>query len=203
VAWTSNTGTDTDTDTVCGPLGCSDTENVTETDTENVTETDTDTACGPAGCTDTENCDCGTRSRTRTSSRSRTRTRSRDRTRVRSRTRTRTSSRTRTRSTQFYSRTGSTSSGVTYGSYGAYTDYTYTAYGAYGACSAIRTKVTTDVTINGVYFMTITHLNGTQYHDASGDTCGGCVEQMFDITQCDGVYRVVDLGCQPFFSFKC
>ena len=135
VAWTSNTGTETDTDTVCGPAGCSDTENVTETDTETVTETDTDTACGPAGCTDTENCDCGTRSRTRTSSRTRTRTRSRDRTRVRSRTRTRTSSRTRTRSTQYYSRSGSTSSGVTYGSYSAYTDYTYSAWGAYGGYS--------------------------------------------------------------------
>lgn len=137
--WISNTGTETDTDTVCGPAGCSDTENVTETDTENVTETDTDTACGPAGCSEAQGqyCNCGAqyRFRSRTSSRSRTRTRSRDRTRVRSRTRTRTSSRTRTRSTQFYSRSGSTSSGVTYGSYSAYTDYTYSAYGAYGAYS--------------------------------------------------------------------
>lgn len=133
--WINNTGTDTDTDTACGPAGCSDTENVTETDTETVTETDTDTACGPAGCSESQNCECGTQSRTRTSSRSRTRTRSRDRTRVRSRTRTRTSSRTRTRSTQFYSRSGSTSSGVTYGSYGAYTDYTYSAYSAYGGYS--------------------------------------------------------------------
>lgn len=133
--WISNTGTDTDTDTVCGPGGCSDTENVVETDTD--TQTDTDTACGPAGCSQSEsqNCECGTQSRTVTRSSSRTRTRSRDRTRTRSRTRTRTSSRTRTRSTQFYSRSGSTSSGVTYGSYGAYTDYTYSAYSDYGSYS--------------------------------------------------------------------
>jgi hypothetical protein len=150
--WISNTGTETDTDTVCGPAGCSDTENVTETDTENVTETDTDTVCGPEGCsqTETQNCECGTqsRSRTRTSSRTRTRTRSRDRTRVRSRTRTRTSSRTRTRSTQFYSRSGSTSSAVTYGSYSAYTDYTYSAYGAYGTYSY------TEYTGYGSYYYT-------------------------------------------------
>lgn len=133
--WINNTGTDTDTDTACGPAGCSDTENVVETDTD--TQTDTDTACGPAGCSQSEsqNCECGTQSRTVTRSSSRTRTRSRDRTRTRSRTRTRTSSRTRTRSTQFYSRSGSTSSGVTYGSYGAYTDYTYSAYSAYGGYS--------------------------------------------------------------------
>ena len=139
VAWTNNTGTETETDTVCGPAGCSDTENVTETDTETVTETDTDTVCGPEGCsqTETQGCICGSqsRTRTRTSSRTKTRTRSRDRTRVRSRTRTRTSSRTRTRSTQFYSRSGSTSSGVTYGAYGAYTDYTYSEYGDYGSYS--------------------------------------------------------------------
>jgi hypothetical protein len=150
--WISNTGTETDTDTVCGPAGCSDTENVTETDTENVTETDTDTVCGPEGCsqTETQNCECGTqsRSRTRTSSRTRTRPRSRDRTRVRSRTRTRTSSRTRTRSTQFYSRSGSTSSAVTYGSYSAYTDYTYSAYGAYGTYSY------TEYTGYGSYYYT-------------------------------------------------
>lgn len=115
VAWTSNTGTDTETDTACGPAGCTD------------TETDTDTACGPAGCTDTgsQNCECGTQSRSRTRTSSRTRTRSR----------TRTSSRTRTRSTQQYVRSGSTSSSITYGSWSAYSDYTYSAWGSWGAYS--------------------------------------------------------------------
>ena len=236
--WINNTGTETDTDTACGPAGCSETENVTETDTENVTETDTDTACGPAGCTDTENCDCGTRSRTRTSSRTRTRTRSRDRTRVRSRTRTRTSSRTRTRSTQFYSRSGSTSSGVTYGSYsgytdytysawgnygaysyteytgygsyyysayGAYTGYTYSAYGAFGSCSATRTKVETAGTYNGIYYDVINHTSGTTYmYRPPGSGCGdGCEIPMWNITLCQGVYTVTDLGCQRISSIKC
>ena len=133
--WISNTGTETDTDTACGPAGCSDTENVTEYDPD--TQTDTDTACGPAGCSESQSqaCSCGNQSRSRSRSSSRTRTRTRYRTRVRSRTRTRTSSRTRTRTTQYYSRTGSTSSGVTYGSYSGYTDYTYSAWGDYGSYS--------------------------------------------------------------------
>jgi hypothetical protein len=111
VAWTNVTGTDTQTDTVCGPDGCS--------------ETDTDTVCGPAGCSESQsqNCECGTQSRSRTRTSSRTRTR------------TRTSSRTRTRTTQQYTRPGSTSSTITYGSYGAYTSYTYSAWSAYSAYS--------------------------------------------------------------------
>ena len=111
VAWTNVTGTDTQTDTVCGPSGCS--------------ETDTDTVCGPAGCSESQsqNCECGTQSRSRTRTSSRTRTRSR------------TSSRTRSRTTQQYTRLGSTSSTITYGSYGAYTDYTYSAWSAYSAYS--------------------------------------------------------------------
>ena len=165
--WINNTGTDTDTDTACGPAGCSDTENVTETDTETVTETDTDTACGPAGCSESQNCECGTQSRTRTSSRSRTRTRSRDRTRVRSRTRTRTSSRTRTRSTQFYSRSGSTSSGVTYSSYGAYTGYTYSAYGEYGGYSY------TAYTAYGSYYYSVYGAYTAYTYGAFG-AFGGC-----------------------------
>lgn len=123
--WINNTGTDTETDTVCGPDGCS--------------ETDTDTVCGPDGCTDTQsqNCECGTQSRSRTRTSSRTRTR------------TRTSSRTRTRSYQYYSRSGSTSSTTTYGTwsdwsaysysswsaYSAYSGYTYSAWGEYGGWS--------------------------------------------------------------------
>lgn len=115
VAWTSNTGTETQTDTACGPAGCTD------------TETDTDTACGPAGCSEgqSQNCECGTQSRSRTRTSSRTRTRSR----------TRTSSRTRTRSTQQYVRAGSTSSSITYGSWSAYSGYTYSDWGAWGAYS--------------------------------------------------------------------
>lgn len=112
VAWASITGTETQTDTACGPAGCS--------------ETETDTVCGPAGCSESQsqNCECGTQSRTRTRSSSRTRTR------------TRTSSRTRTRSTQQYTRSGSTSSSITYGSWSAWSDYTYSAWSAYGDYSA-------------------------------------------------------------------
>ena len=109
VAWSNFIGTDTDTDTVCGPSGCS--------------ETDTDTVCGPSGCSESEsqNCECGTQSRTRTRTSSRTRTRSR------------TSSRTRTRSTQQYTRAGSTSSTIAYGTYTAYSAYSYSAWSAYSA----------------------------------------------------------------------
>lgn len=112
VAWTSVTGTDTETDSVCGPAGCTDTE--------------TDTVCGPSGCSESEsqNCECGTQSRSRTRTSSRTRTR------------TRTSSRTRTRSTQQYTRSGSTSSSVSYGSWSAWSDYTYSAWSAWSDYSA-------------------------------------------------------------------
>lgn len=95
VAWTSNTGTDTQnqSDTGCGPAGCS--------------QSQSDTSCSDCSETIPQNCDCGTQTKTRT------------RTRSRSRTRTRSSSRTRSRSrsTQYWSRSGSTSSSITYGSW--------------------------------------------------------------------------------------
>ena len=132
--WTNNTGTetDTDTDTVCGPDGCSYTDTATE---------------GWPDCPDCatgQGCECGAQYAFRTRSKSRAGTRTSSRTR------------TRTRSTQYYSRSGSTSSGVTYGSYSAYTaytdytysawsygaygDWTYTGYGAYTACDATGTQ---------------------------------------------------------------
>ncbi len=201
VAWTNVTGTDTQTDTVCGPDGCS--------------ETDTDTVCGPAGCSEAEGqyCTCGAqyRFRTRTSSRTRTRTR--------------TSSRTRTRSTQQYTRVGSTSSTISYGSYGAYSSYTYSAwsaysaytdytygnwsaYGAYGACDGTGTWedyfdfVTTSVT-GGTYPYVTGTIWGWVYSDAAGNaiyTCGGGsgLQAPGGVQKCNrtGVNRVVGTdGC--------
>lgn len=129
--WISNTGTETqtDTDTACGPAGCTTTDTTTES-----WPTCTDCATGQYCC-------CGAQYAFRTRSKSRSGTRTSSRTR------------TRTRSTQYYSRSGSTDSSITYGeysAYSAYTDYTYSAwsygafpdnwtytgYGSYGACDS-------------------------------------------------------------------
>lgn len=93
--WASVEGTETEnqSDTVCGPDGCS--------------QSQSDSSCNDCLETIPQNCDCGTQTKTRT------------RTRSRSRTRTRSSSRTRSRSrsTQYWSRSGNTNSSITYGSW--------------------------------------------------------------------------------------
>jgi hypothetical protein len=164
--------------------------------TGNVTpESQTDTDCSSGICSETRNCDCGTQTRTRTSSRSRS----------------------RTRSYQYYSRPNSTDQPITYGNWTisdaewnlgmtsevGWGAISYGAWSDYGPCSATRTRVTTDINLNGTQYYTITHQDGTVYHFLSGDTCGECYENMYDITLCQGAYRVVDIGCQPFYSIKC
>ncbi len=165
LAWTANTGTDTQTDTVCGPAGCS------STDSES-TETDCDS--------------CGVKTRTRSMSR--------------------TSSRTRTRSTLFYSRSGSTSSSITYGSYGAWSDYTYSAwsYGAwgdYGPCSGFRAYYTDSGVLGGISYTRFTDTwTGAAYVRRTDDGTGGCGCDSYyawQVSYCTltGEWRHTPLGC--------
>lgn len=120
--WQNNTGTETDT--VCGPAGCS--TSTTETEGHGT---------GCPDCATGQYCVCGAQYAFRT----------------RSRTVTGTRTSSRTRSTQFYSRSGSTPQPTNYGAYSDYTysaysysysGYTYTGYGAFGACDATGTQST-------------------------------------------------------------
>jgi hypothetical protein len=122
-----------------------------------------------------------------------------------------------------WTRSGSTSSGYIYNQNSTdacSSTYSACTAGTCGECSAgscsgcsastcgcsacgTRTRVTTDVNINGTQYYTITHQDGTIYHDVNFDTCGDCVEEMYNITLCQGVYTVTNIGCQPFYSIKC
>jgi hypothetical protein len=190
--WTSNTGTDTDTDTdtVCGPAGCTTTDTLTESH-----PTCPDCATGQYCC-------CGAQYAFRTRSKSRSGTRTSSRTR------------TRTRSTQYYSRSGSTSSGVTYGTYSeysAYTDYTYsewsygafpdnwtyTAYGSYGACDSSGSTAEAPVTDGNGYIIQYWSVNRAYpfyYQFLAGTWQWGWASDAAGAIGCANGYGVVGPG---------
>lgn len=80
------------------------------------------------------------------------------------------------------------------------TAYSNCTGGTCSSCSGCTEEsyITTEGTYNGIYYYSIYDNTFTTYMARSGDTCGACYENMYEIWYCSvtSSYRIVDVGCK-------